>query len=388
MEYLGGGTVWEWFQEPGISAEEACAIAAVTAAALQHAHEHGVLHRDIKPENLLLSETRQLKLTDFGIAKVVGGNDTLVTSDGVLGTPAYMAPEQAEGSRLTPAVDVYAAGIMLYELLSGHLPFSEEGGGLAILYRHVHQDPISLSAVSPDIPGPLTEVVMRALERSPSRRYASAEEFGVAVGEAASASFGMGWFSRTGVPVMSPGPIQNSLDALPTTMAAVGPGVPPTRDGSADRVTRRGKWGTERYSRGTVVRPQVVDHVAAGATVPAGEPPVPVRQVLDLPRFPWLPALVAFAAAVLVVLAAFLGWGSSTPHGGSLPVTATLAVAGHDVTHGGTVKVDVDKDLLVAITGVPGARTAQLKLSVLGATSPPPAARSLRHSELSLPSSI
>ena len=149
MEYLGGGTVWDWFQEHGISVEQASAIAAVTAAALQHAHEHGVLHRDIKPENLLLSESRQIKLTDFGIAKVVGGNDTLVTSDGVIGTPVYMAPEQAKGDDLTPAVDVYAAGVMLYELLSGRLPYSDEGGGLAILYRHVYEDAEPLSAVSP-----------------------------------------------------------------------------------------------------------------------------------------------------------------------------------------------------------------------------------------------
>ena len=118
--------------------------------------------------------------------------------------------------------------------------------------------------------------------------------------------------------------------------------------------------------RVTVIRPQVADHVGGEATVPAQEPPVPVQQVLDLPRFPWAPALVALGAAVLVVLAAFLGWGSSTPNSGSLPPSATVAVAGHDVTHGGTVNVDVGKDVLVYVKGLPDARTAQLKLSVLG----------------------
>ena len=170
MEALGGGSVWESFQQRGISFEQACAIAAVTAAALHHAHEHGVLHRDVKPENLLFSSTQHLKLTDFGIAKVVGGNDALVTSaGGILGTPAYMAPEQAEGGELTAAVDVYAAGVMLYELLSGRLPFSEEGGGLAIVYRHVHDEPVRLEDAAPDVPQPLAEVVMRIGVRSHDR---------------------------------------------------------------------------------------------------------------------------------------------------------------------------------------------------------------------------
>ena len=243
MECLGGGTVWESFQERGINAEQACAIAAVTAAALQHAHEHGVLHRDIKPENLLFSESRQLKLTDFGIAKVVGGNDTLVTSGGVLGTPAYMAPEQAEGRELTPAVDVYAAGVMLYELLSGRLPFAEEGGGLAILYRHVHEDPISLSAVSPELPAPLSEVVMRAMERSPSRRFATAEDFGVAVGEAASASS-----RRAGCPgaecrCCQPGASKTAWTPRPPRM---GRWRGPPRGAASPRRLGSGGWSKEK----------------------------------------------------------------------------------------------------------------------------------------------
>jgi serine/threonine-protein kinase len=375
MEYLGGGTVWDWFQEHGISVEQACAIAAVTAAALQHAHEHGVLHRDIKPENLLLSETRQIKLTDFGIAKVVGGNDTLVTSDGVIGTPVYMAPEQAQGGELTPAVDVYAAGVMLYELLSGRLPYSDEGGGLAILYRHVHEDPEPLNAVSPGIPATLNDVVMRALERSPSGRYSSAEEFGVAVGEAASASFGTGWFARTGVPVMSAGVIQNSLEASPLPsqrLADAAERQPQTvrvdglSGGSATSVEVGGQEGSAKAGS-QVVRPQAADHDAGGGVVVAEEPPIPVQQVLDLPTSPRIAALVAVAAAVLILLTAFLGWGSSKPHNGSLPASATIVVAGHKVSAGSSLKVDVSKDLPVAVTGVPDARDVRLELSVLGA---------------------
>jgi serine/threonine-protein kinase len=367
MEYLGGGTVWEWFQKTGIGAEQACAVAAVTAAALQDAHEHGVLHRDVKPENLLLSDTRHLKLTDFGIAAVVGGNETLVTSEGVLGTPAYMAPEQAEGTELTPAVDVYAAGVMLYEMLSGQLPFSEEGGGLAILYRHVNQDPVSLGSVAPSVPAPVSEVVMQALERQPSRRYPSAEDFGVALGRAATASFGEGWFSRTGVPVISPGRIRESLDAPPDPSVWIQQSAPGSRQTQTSPQAETPEGEQASAPPETVIRPQVADHVAGEGTVPAEEPPVPVRQVLDLPRFPWVPSLVASVAIVVLLLASFLGWGSSSPSGGSLPPAASVAVAGHDVTHGGTVKLDVGKDFPVAVRGVPEAQAAQLKLSVLGA---------------------
>src|SRR5439155_23806558 len=135
-------------ERTGFSAPTAAAVAMVTCAALQYAHEHGILHRDIKPENLLFSTSRVLKVTDFGIARVVGGSETLATSAGqILGTPSYMAPEQAEGTELSPATDIYATGVMLYELLSGRLPYSDEGGALAIIYRHVYEEPIPLRQV-------------------------------------------------------------------------------------------------------------------------------------------------------------------------------------------------------------------------------------------------
>ena len=125
MEMLTGGTVWSRFTSSGFSAPSAVAVALACAAGLKAAHEQGILHRDIKPENLMFGARGALKVTDFGIAKMVGGAETLATRAGeVIGTPAYMAPEQARGGELSPATDVYALSTMLYELLAGVLPFT------------------------------------------------------------------------------------------------------------------------------------------------------------------------------------------------------------------------------------------------------------------------
>ena len=151
-------------------------------------------------------------MTDFGIAKVIGGADAVATTNGdILGTPAYMAPEQATGGSLGPAADVYAAGVMLYELLSGQLPYSQDGGGLAIVYRHLHENPIPLPDVAPQIPRPVAEVVMRALAREPGDRYVSAEEFAVAIGEAAVDGFGGDWYTGSGIRVIGSERVMGTL---------------------------------------------------------------------------------------------------------------------------------------------------------------------------------
>ena len=147
-------------------------------------------------------------MTDFGIARVLGEDDTLATREGeILGTPAYMAPEQASGADLGPTTDVYATGVMLYELLSGRLPYPEEGGSLAIVMRHMNEDAVPLADVAPGVPPHLSDVVMRALARNPADRFQSAEDFGVAIGQAASASWGGGWLGRSGIALREPGPI-------------------------------------------------------------------------------------------------------------------------------------------------------------------------------------
>jgi serine/threonine protein kinase len=111
MEALPGGTLWDRFTNEGLTMATACTAVLATCAGLQHAHTKGVLHRDVKPENLMFDAEHTLKVTDFGIAEVFGGDETVTTVGGaVIGTPAYMAPEQAQGQACGPPADVYATG--------------------------------------------------------------------------------------------------------------------------------------------------------------------------------------------------------------------------------------------------------------------------------------
>lgn len=354
MESLPGGTVWSRFTDLGYTPSAACAVVMVTCAGLHYAHQHGILHRDVKPENLLLTDNGQLKVADFGIAKVLGDNDALATNAGeILGTPAYIAPEQAQGSDLGPPADVYAAGVMLYELMSGKLPFSEEGGGLAIVYRHVYEQPVPLLTVAPAVPPALADVVMRALSREPGERFGTAEEFGVAIGHAATASFGQGWFADTAVPVLGGGPIQASTQPFRASDSGQGavpppPPPPPSRPAPPTVVL-------------PPVRPSVTVHVRGAAVDATADSVVPVRQVLVNP--PW-PALWALLTAALIGLTAFL---ALSPPDLTTPANGVLSVAGQDAS--ATPEVDLAAPFTLRPGNLPAARGADqvtLDLTVAG----------------------
>ncbi len=203
MELLPGGTVWSRFTSDGFTASGASAVVLACLSGLQAAHGRRVLHRDIKPENLMFSGTGALKVTDFGIAKVVGGEETMATRAGeVVGTPAYIAPEQARGGDLSPATDVYAVATMLYELLSGQLPFADDGDVMALMFKHAFEQPEPLLDTAPTVPGPVAAVVMSGLATDPAERPQSAEAFGVALAEACTTAWGPGWLLTDGTPVM------------------------------------------------------------------------------------------------------------------------------------------------------------------------------------------
>ncbi len=220
MERLPGGSLWDQFTTLGVGPSEACGFLLSVAAGLDHAHRHEVLHRDVKPENLLFTAERQLKVTDFGMAKVMGGDKTLATADGVVvGTPAYMAPEQAEGAAIGPQADVYACGTLLYELLSGRLPFNEAASSVAMLVARVRDDAPPLREVTPEVPPSVAAVVDNALARDPAHRYAGVEEFGVELGRAAASAWGPDFLDEVGVVVTGSSAIER---ASRTSMEAPG----------------------------------------------------------------------------------------------------------------------------------------------------------------------
>jgi serine/threonine-protein kinase len=214
MELLPGGTLHERVTAAGgFTAPHSVAVSLACASGLGAAHRRGILHRDVKPDNMLFAASGMLKITDFGIAKVVGGSETVMTRVGeVLGTPAYIAPEQVRGGGLSPATDVYALATMLYELLAGTLPFVNDGEDIALLFKHAYEAPIPLGESAPAVPDAVAAVVMRALATEPAERFETAESFGVALAQASALAWGPGWLSEQGVPVMGAGAITTAAE--------------------------------------------------------------------------------------------------------------------------------------------------------------------------------
>ncbi|MFI5025268.1 MAG: protein kinase [Solirubrobacterales bacterium] len=181
MEYAEGRSGAQILQRHGpLDAETTAEIGAQSCAGLDYAHRRGIIHRDVKPGNLMIvggpvgGGQLTVKLTDFGIARAV--EQTRITQAGsVIGTAAYLSPEQVRGEEATPATDVYALGVVLYQFLTGRLPY--EGSSLAELaVRQQNEKPLPPSTYNDEVPATLGAAVLRALEGDPARRYASASE--------------------------------------------------------------------------------------------------------------------------------------------------------------------------------------------------------------------
>jgi serine/threonine protein kinase len=152
------------------------------ASALSYLHEHGVVHRDLKPENVLVSLDGQLKIADFGTALAEGARRlTWKHLTDSLGTPDYMSPEQIQGERGDARSDVYAWGVMMYEFLTGRVPFRGDNY-LAVMAGHLTENPTPIHKVRPDVPPALEAVVLHAMRRQPAHRYQSADEILVDLG--------------------------------------------------------------------------------------------------------------------------------------------------------------------------------------------------------------
>lgn len=181
MELLQGEALNACLEKKKFSAEEVINIGIQVAEALDYAHQKGIVHRDIKPSNILLQPDGQIKITDFGIAHIEDPEASMQTQAGeILGTPAYMSPEQVMGQPADGRSDLFSLGIILYELSTGKRPFA--GSNLAAIFQSITQDrPPSPAELNPDIPKSLAQVIMKCLEKNPTARYPSGKELAEAL---------------------------------------------------------------------------------------------------------------------------------------------------------------------------------------------------------------
>lgn len=184
MELVEGQTLADLLEERGaLTPGEACSIAQGVLQALAHAHREDVIHRDVKPGNILVGRSDQVKLADFGIAKAAFGEEDLTTTGNLLGTSRYLSPEQVSGGPVDARSDLYAVGVVLYEMLTGRPPFVAETH-IATATMRLTNDPQPPGSLKPGIPRRLEAVVMKALSRDPAGRYGSAEEMSSALDDA------------------------------------------------------------------------------------------------------------------------------------------------------------------------------------------------------------
>ncbi|MCW2607083.1 MAG: spk, partial [Frankiales bacterium] len=228
MEHVRGGTLRDLLRAQGAqSPARAVALVEPVLRALAAAHAAGLVHRDVKPENVLLADDGRIKVADFGLARAVEASTLTVTTGLMMGTAAYMAPEQVDTGHADPRSDVYAAGVVLWELLTGTPPYTGDNH-VRVAYRHVHEDVPAPSTVAAGLPPALDELVVRATRREPSARPVDAGAF---LAELRAV--------REGLPVVPAQAVHPTTVATPT-MVVPRP-VPPPPHRRTSRTSRRGR---------------------------------------------------------------------------------------------------------------------------------------------------
>ena len=351
-EYIDGGTLTEQLGKP-LPVEYAVAILTPIASALDYAHSQGVLHRDVKPSNVLMERDGTPKLADFGLAKMMGAGRNSLTGTGmIVGTPQYMAPEQCEGQELSPAADLYALGVVAYEMLTGRPPFVAETP-LAVMLAQVTSALPLPRQLNPDLSELVEAVLLKALAKQPGDRYAACTRFVRALSEAAAARAPVHpTFKQTSASSESPtvgidppvGPIvrmppRATPASIPTTVvegvaipeAAPLTPVQPAAPLPADEPVAVGRRGSNPLGTGL----SRVAHVFKA------------RPVLLLPA-----VALALAVSILIGLALQGGVGSnSTPssalNGSPSPVSSPTALAVQSVMFTGNAAAP-----LITVTGV------------------------------------
>ena len=176
MAYVGGGSLKDRISEGPMPLSEVEVMLRQISSALDYAHRRGVVHRDIKPDNILLDSEGHVMLADFGIAKILEGETGLTTTGGVLGTPAYMSPEQGQGLPVTHQADIYSLGVIVFEMLTGRAPFSADTP-MQVVLKHITEPVPNILQEVEDLPPALEPVMRRVLAKNPEERYSSAMDF-------------------------------------------------------------------------------------------------------------------------------------------------------------------------------------------------------------------
>ena len=182
MPFVQSGTLADLLHGDPLPMQQINHIMAQVGDALDYAHSQGVIHRDIKPSNVLMDERGNCLLTDFGIGKILSGSTQLTRTGDVIGTPAYMSPEQGLGGNLDGRSDIYSLGVMLYEMVTGRKPFKAETP-MAVIIKHIHDPLPQPRIVNPDIPEPVERIILKTLSKQPEHRYQNPGEMVAALHE-------------------------------------------------------------------------------------------------------------------------------------------------------------------------------------------------------------
>jgi serine/threonine protein kinase len=179
MKYVPGGTLKDLMSKGPIDPRQAAPLLRQMAEALEHAHQQGIVHRDVKPSNVLMQDGRWVQLMDFGLAKMMTSTSNITATGTGVGTPDYMSPEQAQGTPIDQRTDIYSLGVVLYQMLTGDVPFHAETP-MAVMLKHITEAPPPLRTQNPDISPEIEQVALKALAKSREDRYAHAVEFAAA----------------------------------------------------------------------------------------------------------------------------------------------------------------------------------------------------------------